>query len=374
MRRPRRVRIVSDAGAVLAKHVLRRRNGQGVGAEPRCADCCCVSLLSPPTGSGRRRKGQAPYSADGCGAARQHPRRAGRTAYNRGAGEGGPLLRGCRNVDIDGQLFTIGRVIADEPLPVKPPKRCASPTTLRAWTSCRARPNGSRSIPPREPSCKAPRPQTRRPPSRSRPRSMLPSRVTRSRSASRVALNSRPRIRASFLVELSEDGERLIWIRDDGSAQIVPMSAGRAWRRLAGAAALYGRPWHEWTKDFLTVNDGSAARWTRIYRAENLNADAWKASLGGIAPDAGDDTVATTIALHPGGRIAAIGATGTSRGGVSLIDALSGKPLLDAVDIGVPGPDAPFFPRRLLPFCPRRQLDECRGPARRSRRQQTDCR
>ena len=50
-----------------------------------------------------------------------------------------------------------------------------------------------------------------------------------------------------------------------------------------------------------------------------------KSSLGGIAPDAGDDTVATTIALHPGGRIAAIGATGTSRAGVSLVDVVSWK-------------------------------------------------
>ena len=122
-------------------------------------------------------------------------------------------------------------------------------------------------------------------------------------------------------------------VRDDGSAQIVPLSAGVLGVDWHSLGALYGHPWHEWTKDFLTVSDGSAARWMRIYRAENLNADAWKASLGSIAPNAGDDAVATTIALHPGGRIAAIGATGSSRGGVSLIDALTGKPLLDTVDI-----------------------------------------
>ena len=75
------------------------------------------------------------------------------------------------------------------------------------------------------------------------------------------------------------------------------------------------------------------SRWTRIYRAENLDADAWKASLGSIAPDAGDETISTTIALHPGGRIAAIGELGTSRASVNLIDILTGKPLLDAVDL-----------------------------------------
>jgi hypothetical protein len=64
-----------------------------------------------------------------------------------------------------------------------------------------------------------------------------------------------------------------------------------------------------------------------------MDAGAWKSSLGGIARDAGDDTVATTIALHPGGRIAAIGETGNSRAGVSLIDAPTGKPLLDAVEV-----------------------------------------
>ena len=326
------LRIVSDAGAVLAKHVFDGEMVEGLGLSPD-GRLLFVSLLSPPTGSGRGDEGRhRTVLLDVV------PLDSIRVELVELRVVEGPVKAigfsaDSRIVVIDGQSFTIGRVIADEPLPVKQPAALrftddssrmdilSGETQWKSFdtaTGAEMQSTAAAQAPPGKP----------QPPEIN---------AAKSSDAIEVSVEGSVKFKAAdpriILGGASEDGERLIWIRDDGSAQIVPMSAGVLggdWRALH---ALYGRPWHEWTKDFLTVNDGSAARWTRIYRAENLNADAWKASLGGIAPDAGDHTVATTIALHPGGRIAAIGATGTSRGGVSLIDALSGKPLLDAVDL-----------------------------------------
>lgn len=326
------VRMVSESGKVLAKRYFDGEIVKGLGLSPD-GRLLFISLLSPPTGGGDGEKGRwrtvlmdvAPINASHVELVElrtiEGPVKAIRFSAD------------ARMADIDGQLFTIGRVIADEPLPVEAPKavRFTADSSrmdiLSGETRWKCFDTATGSEMQSTAAAEAPlgTPQA------------AEINAAKSGDAIEVSVGGSVKFKVAdpriILGGASEDGQRLVWIRDDGSAQIVPLSAGVPSGDWHSLRALHGHPWHKWTNDFITVSDGSAARWMRIYRAENLDADAWKASLGSIAPNAGDDTVATTIALHPGGRIAAIGATGSSRGGVSLIDALTGKPLLDAVDI-----------------------------------------
>ena len=324
------IRIVSDDGAVMGKHSYDGEIVEGLGLSPD-GRVLFVSLLSPPTGGGRGEKGKrctvlldvAPLDSNRF-----------ELVELRTIGGSGKAIRfsaDSRIVDLDGQSFAIGRVIADEPLPVAHPAAVRftddssrmdillGETQWKSFstaTGSEVQGSAAAKVPPDRP---------------------LPSEFKAAKSANGIDVSGQAKFRAGdpriILGGASEDGERLIWIRDDGSAQIAPLSTGVLggdWRALR---ALYGHPWHKWTNDFLTLSDDGAARWTLIYHAENMDAGAWKSSLGGIARDAGDDAAATTIALHPGGRIAAIGETGNSRAGVSLIDIVTGKPLLDAVEV-----------------------------------------
>lgn len=326
------IRIISDGGGVLAKLTFDGEVVEGLGLSPD-GRVLFVSLLSPSTGGGRGSEGRrctvlldlAPLDSSRFELVEL------RTIE--GAAKAVRFSTDSRTVDIDGQLFSFGHMIADEPLPVQNPKevkftddssRMDILSSENKWKSFDTA-TGSEmqgSVDAKAPPGKSLAPEIK---------------AAKSANGIEVIVDGQAKFKAGdpriILGGASQDRDRLIWIRDDGAAQIVPLSAGALGGDWRAVRALYGHPWHEWTNDFLTVSDGGAARWTRIYRAENMDASAWKKSLGSIAPDAGDDAVATTIALHPGGRIAAIGATGSSRAGVSLIDVVTGKPLLDSVDV-----------------------------------------
>lgn len=112
---------MSNDGALLGKHSFDGETVEGLGLSPD-GRMLFVSLLSPPTGGGRGgvgRRRTALLDVAPIGDARVELvelrviERPVKTIQ---------FSTDSRTVDIDGQLFTIGRVIADEPLPVKNPK------------------------------------------------------------------------------------------------------------------------------------------------------------------------------------------------------------------------------------------------------------
>jgi hypothetical protein len=117
---------------------------------------------------------------------------------------------------------------------------------------------------------------------------------------------------------ISEDGSQLIWFRDDGAAQVVAASMGVLEDQWRSVERIYGNPWHEWTHDFLTIMDGRAVRWLRIYRADIPRSDAWKKIFEPMT-SAWSET-STRVALHPTGKIAAIGVGGYHRVDIKLVD------------------------------------------------------
>ena len=322
------LRIISDAGEIMGRRYFDGEIIEGMGFSPD-GRVLSVSLLAPRTGSGSGSEGRqrtllldvAPHGDNLDLVELRSVEQPVKTIR---------FSPDSRTIDIDGQLFSVGRVIADEPLAVESLKQVqfsgdssrmnilsGEDRWLSVDTATGLETEGAPVVPGKFP----------------------PPKIKTAKAGGAVEVSVAGTVKFSaadpriILGGASEDGERLIWIRDDGSAQIVPLAAGALGGEWRSLRALYGRPWHEWTHDFLTVGDNGAARWSLIYRAEKRDAAAWKASLGSIAPAAGDRTMSSAIALHPGGRIAAIGETGTTRVGVNLVDVLTGKPLLDTVGL-----------------------------------------
>ncbi len=240
-----------------------------------------------------------------------------------------------RTIDMDGRLFAVGPIVADEPFPVLTPKdvRFSDDSSrmnvlsqdghwklFDAASLAETASDAAATAPPVE----APTGEIK---------------AEKSGEGIEVSVDGQEMFKAVepriVLGGASEDGNFLIWVRDDGSAQVVALMAGELGEKWEALGALHGHPWNGRTDDFLTFIDGHGAKWKLIYRAEMSEAIA--RSFGAIAPNSVDPTTSTTVALHPGGRIAAIGTTGSSRPGVSLIEAATGRPLLEPIDIGSEG-------------------------------------
>jgi TIR domain/SPOR domain len=145
-----------------------------------------------------------------------------------------------------------------------------------------------------------------------------------------------------LLVGVNASGDRLIFLRDDGSAQVVATSSGALGAEWRPLKSVYGHPWHDWTQDFLTVADGKADWWARVYRKEYVDDRAWQQAFKAIAHDFVDGS--TTVALHPSGTIAAIASMGHNRAEVKLVDVRTGVSLWDTIVIADQNVEA-FFSR-----------------------------
>ena len=326
------IRIVSDFGGVLGKHTFNEEMVEQLGLSPD-GRLLFVSLLSPPVGGGRGDAGTRRtvlMSVSPIDTARvelvelRSIERAVKSVR---------FSADSRTVDVDGRMFSVGPTVADESLPVLTPKevRFSSDSSRmdvlsgdNQWKSFDAvrgsETNGdaANAVPHRAPPAEI--------------------KAAKSDEGIEVTANGQVIFKASdpriVLAGASEDASRLIWIRDDGSAQTVALSTGGPREQWHPLRALYGHPWHSGTREFLTVIDSDAVRWTRIYYVEDDQGATWKRALGQISPDSTDTGTSTTIALHPNGHIAAIGKAGLSHAEVSLIDVATGEPLLDSINVG----------------------------------------
>ena len=331
-----------------------------------------VSLLAPRTGSGSGERGPAAHAVVGCRAARRHPRRSGRAALRRATGQDDPLLRR------------------------QPDDRYRRPVVLRR-TRDRGRTSGGR------------KPQAgaifrqflahehligrgsmevlryrngigdgRRRNGRAGQVPAARDQGCQGRRRHRGQRRGECKVQAAdpriILGGASEDGERLIWIRDDGSAQIVPLAAGALGGEWRSLRALYGRPWHEWTNDFLTVGDNGAARWSLIYRAEKRDAAAWKASLGSIAPAAGDKTMSSDDRVASGRPHRGDRRNGNHARGRQPYRCPDRKAVARYGRPCVLGADPAFFPRRLEPLCSRLEYRQAPSASSMCSTSRMDCR